>query len=107
MLSVIIVWRMFKPSIDGVVTGQTISLQTESRHRAPNGEKLDEIGARLEHCPLKSHKRLVQETKVGLGPVVRYCEHSNETPGSIDGGMILDVLTDYKLLEDCLMELID
>jgi len=28
------------------------------------------------------------------------CEHGNEPPGSIEGGIFLDCLSDYQLLKD-------
>jgi transposase len=45
-------------------TGFLIDKKTKHKHRGLPEEKLDEIGARLEHTPRKSLKHLAQETGV-------------------------------------------
>jgi transposase len=45
-------------------TGLLIDKKQKHKRRVLTGEKLDDIGARLEHTPSKSLKRLAQETRV-------------------------------------------
>jgi transposase len=45
-------------------TGLLIDKKTKHKRRVLTEEKLDEIGARLEHAPRKSLKHLAQETGV-------------------------------------------
>jgi transposase len=48
-------------------TGFLIDKKTKHKHRVLTEEKLDEIGATLEHTPRKSLKRLAHETGVSSG----------------------------------------
>jgi transposase len=47
-------------------TGSVLDRKAESKRRVLTEEKLDEIGAQLEHTPRKSLRRLAQETGISI-----------------------------------------
>jgi transposase len=55
-------------------TGLLIDKKQKHNHRVLTEEKLGDIGAKLEHTPRKSQKRLTQETGVSKSSARRVAE---------------------------------